>query len=231
MSNASARWALQGESVMVLVPARPAVDSSPNSLHRLPGPTVVVAEHFTDSPVGPFVVLSIGSPVRLGMRPALHYFVSVISSTTARRAGRSFWGFPHQLGTLSWVCEGDMTHIRWEEQELAIDAQASRRALPFFLPMRSAQVRTDGPVIVPSWNRGMARRAQVDISSAEQGPAAFLGGSFRGLCISGLNVRRKEARVPAGVFSSLRAPLRAPDPGVAGMRRSRPESDQALPSN
>jgi hypothetical protein len=218
VTQASARWALHGEAVVALVGARPGHDLVQRSLHPLPGPTLVIAERFTDSPVGPFSVLSVGMPVRLGLRPAWHYFVSVISSTNARRAGRAFWGFPHQLGTLSWVHEGDVTRIRWEEQELSIDASTKRGRVPFLVPMRSAQVRGDGPVVVPQWMRGSARRADVEISSAEQGPGSFLHGCHQGVCISSLHVRRSPARVPSGIFTSLRAPLGSPDPGVAGMR-------------
>jgi hypothetical protein len=231
VSDKSARWALHGESVVALLGVRPAFLTLPRPLHRLPGPTLVVAERFTESPVGAFTVLSVGVPVRLGVRPAWHYFISVISSTNARRAGRSFWGFPHQTGTVSWMHEGRTTRVRWEEQELSIDALAGRKPFPFLLPVRSAQVRGDGPVVVPEWTRGIAHRSQISISTAEQGPGAFLHGEHKGFCISGLHVRRSPARVPAGLFSSLRAPSRAPEPGVAGISRSQRSSERPLPSH
>jgi hypothetical protein len=230
-TRASSRWALQGESILAVVRARSMSAPLPRSLHRLPGPLLVVAERFADSPVGPFSVLSVGVPVRLGARPAWHYCISVVSTSDARRAGRSFWGFPHQLGTLTWATEGDTVSVRWEEQEMRIEAHRARRPLPFLLPVRSAQVRSDGPVIVPEWMRGMARRATVTIASSDSGPAAFLAGTHQGLRVSGLHVRRSPARVPAGMFSSLRAPLRSPEPGVAGMRRSAQSSDHPLPLN
>jgi hypothetical protein len=231
LTQSTARWALHGESVVALVSARPVNIPLPRAFHRLPGPTFVVAERFEDSPVGAFTVLSVGMPVRVGVRPAWHHFISVVSSTDARRAGRSFWGFPHQLGTISWITEGRMTRIRWEEQELSIDALSRERAMPFLLPLRSAQVRSDGPVVVPEWMRGMSRRAQIEISCADQGPGSFLDGSHKGFCISGLHIRRRPARVPAGLFTSLRAPMRSPEPGVAGMRRSAGKSEHPLPSH
>lgn len=233
MSDSSARWALNGESVVALVSARPSMLTLPRPLHRLPGPTLFVAERFTDSPVGPFSVLSVGLPVRLGMRPAWHYFISVISSTDARRVGRHLWGFPHQTGSISWIKEDRVTRIRWEEQELSIDVFANRRPLPFVMPMRSAQVRGDGPVVVPEWSRGLAHRSQISISAAEMGSGAFLDGDHRGYLVSGLHVRRSPARVPFGIFSSLRAPLR-PEPGVAGLghgHATRASSDRPLLSH
>ena len=231
MSDRSARWALYGESVVALVGARPTNLVLPRSLHRLPGPALIVAERFTDSPVGAFTVLSVGVPVRLGLRPAWHYFISVISSPEARRMGRAYWGFPFQTGTISWMSEGRMTRIRWEEQELSFNAFASRKPLPFVLPVRSAQIRSDGPVVVPEWSRGIAHRSRISISAAEQSPGAFLHGEHKGFCISGLHIRRSPARVPFGLFSSLRAPMRNPEPGVAGMGRSPASSDGPLPSH
>lgn len=220
MASDSARWALLGESVVAFAHVRTERSSIPRTLHRIPGPVVVIAERFAESPIGPFSVLSIGAFVRLGLRPAMHYFVSVVSSTEARRTGRSYWGFPYQLGTLSWNVDAVHTRVRWEEQELMIHARAHRRPVPFLLPVRSAQIRSDGPVVVPEWTRGFARRSQVAISSASQGPAAFLDGEYKGFRISGLHVHRSPARVPFGLFSSLRAPLRSPEPGVAGMHRA-----------
>lgn len=219
MSDNSARWALLGDSVVAFAHVKPERGVIARPLHRLPGPVVVVAERFAESPIGAFSVLSIGSFVRLGVRPALHYFVSVVSSTEARRTGRSFWGFPYQLGTLTWNIDAVNSQVRWEEQELTIHAHSSSRSFPFVVPVRSAQIRTDGPVVVPEWSRGRARRSVVDVSCADQGPGAFLKGQHNGFTVSGLSVRRMPARVPYGVFSSLRAPLRPVDPGVAGMRR------------
>jgi hypothetical protein len=227
----SARWALQGESIVAFVAVRPHVSMLPRSLHCLPGPTLVVAERFLDSSVGPFCTFAVGVPVRLGLRPAWHYFVSVVSSVDVRRAGRSHWGFPHQLGTLTWAVEDGTTTMRWEEQELAVVARNVRRPMPFLLPVRAAQVRNDGPVIVPEWMRGVASRARVDISCVEDGAVAFLDGSHRGLSVSGLHIRRSPARVPTGFFSTFRAPLGSPEPGVAGIARSRGRSNHRLPLN
>ncbi|MGH9284782.1 MAG: hypothetical protein ACRD0M_03780, partial [Acidimicrobiales bacterium] len=68
-----APWALAGEAVVgwvarcgALAPALPA------PLRPLPGPVLVVASHYADSPVGPFLELAVGWPGRLGLRAGLH---------------------------------------------------------------------------------------------------------------------------------------------------------------
>ena len=40
----------------------------------------------------------------------------VVTSVDARLGGRVNWGFPKELGTVSWLEEGDDRILRWEER-------------------------------------------------------------------------------------------------------------------
>lgn len=192
------------------------VSSLPKGLHPIPGPIVILAERFIDSPIGPYTSLSFGEPVRLGIRPGYFFGVSVLNSPEARRVGRQTWGFPHELGTLHWLSEAGHRSVEWEEGGISVNAKSSGRAKPFLIPMRMVQRRTDGPVIVPNRLRAMARGATVEVEAFGK-DLEGLNGTHRGMVLSGMVLRRNPARRAHGLLSTLRAPLRAPEPGVAGM--------------
>src|SRR4051812_42511057 len=120
-----APWALVGECLVALVSGR-ARPRSPGGLpvgvSRLPGPALVVAMRYTDSPVGPFLELAVAEPARLGLRPGLCVTTSVVSASPARVGGRLGWGFPRELGRLTWGRDGDGASLRWEDRGLEVRA-------------------------------------------------------------------------------------------------------------
>lgn len=217
-----AHWALLGEAIVAFVRRKHHfhVGPFPRGLHPVPGPLLIMGERFIDSPVGPFLSLAIGEPVRLGVRPGYFFGISVLNAPEARRAGRQYWGFPHELGTLHWNSDTGVRSLEWEERSLRLEAVSSSRPFPLLVPIRTLQRRTDGLVIVPTRLRALTRKARVTVDAAEGDDLVDLRGSHRGWTLSGMVVRRGPARRASGIWSTLRAPLRAPEPGVAGMSGS-----------
>src|SRR4051812_19847605 len=189
-----APWALVGECMVAVVrggSARSRPSLLPAGIRRLPGPALVVAMRYTDSPVGPFLELVVAEPARLGLRPGLCVTTSVVSASPARVGGRLGWGLPRELGRLTWWRDGDGASLRWEDRGVDIRALsasvgegsrwAGRLRVPFLVPLRSLQRRTDGPVVVPGHARGIARFAPVVVAVADDDPLNWLAGSHRGL--------------------------------------------------
>jgi len=221
MVTDEAQWALLGEAIVAIVPRRHRrLMPLPPGLRRMPGPAVVLAERFVDSPVGPYCSLAVGEPVRLGLRPGYYFGTSVVNVPDARRAGRQYWGFPSELGTLHWSIDDTERRMVWEERGFEVRTEVRDRALPVLLPLRTVQRRTDGPVVVPSRLRAMVRRARVDVGLSDADPFGVLSGSHRGFYLSGMLLRRRGARRALGWFSTFRAPFRAPEPGIIGMARA-----------
>ncbi len=216
--EAGGSWALLGEGIVAVVRRRSVRRMPlPKGLHRMPGPVLVVGERFVDSPVGPFLSLRVGEPARMGLRLGWYFGTSVVNNADARKLGRQYWGFPHELGTLRWNSEANTRSLTWEERGIQLEAEVAGRGLPILCSVRTLQHRTDGPVVIPSRLRALARRSTVALSFGPDDPLAGLGGSHFGFTLSGLLIRRHSARVGFGLFSTLRAPLRGPDPGVVGM--------------
>src|SRR3954451_5257158 len=86
----------------------------PVGVGRLPGPALVVALRYTDSPVGPFLELAVAEPARLRLRAGFCVTTSVVSAAPARVGGRLGWGFPRELGRLSWAVDGPDSVLRWD---------------------------------------------------------------------------------------------------------------------
>jgi len=210
-----APWELTGESIACLA-HWPGWRSRPplgRGLHRLPGPALVVAVCYTGSPVGPYLELAVGEPARLGARPGWTITAMVVDSPESRMGGVLNWGFPKQLGTLRWTAEGRSRELRWEERGISVRAEASRFVLPVLVPVRALQHRADGPVVVPGRLRGRANVSRVSVSVDDaDDPMAGLAGHHIGVVVAGMRFIVKPARHPAGLTTSLRAPLRAPEP-------------------
>lgn len=136
----------------------------------------------------------------------------VVDSPESRLGGILNWGFPKQLGTLSWSSEGRIRELRWEERGIVVRGEATRAVLPALVPVRALQRRTDGPVVVPGRLRGLARVARVTVEAPADDDVAPLAGDHLGVVVAGMRFVVRPARHPAGVTTSLRAPLRAPDP-------------------
>ena len=211
-----APWQLSGECVVAVVRRRRPSVTLPVGLSRMPGPALVVASRYSTSPVGPYVELALMEPARLGLRVGWCVTTMVVTSADARVGGVVNWGFPKELGTLGWAAVGGGVEVTWKERDVRVESRPfGRRAIPALVPMRSVQRRADGPVVVPGRVRGWARVARVTVSVArDDDPMAAYAGTHWGLQVRGLHLRMDAARTPAGLLSSLRAPLQAPEPAL-----------------
>jgi hypothetical protein len=90
--------------------------------------------------------------------------------------------------------------------------------LPLFIPFRNLQRRSDGPVVVPASVRGRGHVARVEVELGVNDPLVWLAGRHRGIVVDGLHFTLDPARLPAGLTSTLRAPLTAPEPAMSGQR-------------
>src|SRR3954470_12097144 len=88
--------------------------------------------------------------------------------------------------------------------------------VPRNFPFRNVQRRGDGPVVVPASVRGRGHLARVEVEVGDNDPLVWLAGTHRGLVVDGLHLTLEPARLPAGLTSTLRAPLTAPEPAMSG---------------
>src|SRR5205807_2474810 len=112
--------------------------------------------------------------------------------------------------------EGDERELRWVERGIAVRARPGGPSFPLLVPFRNLQRRADGPVVIPTRLRGKAHRAKVDVTVGENDPLVWLAGRHRGLFVAGAHFVLDPARLPAGLASTLRAPLTAPEPAMSG---------------
>lgn len=186
----------------------------------MPGPALVIAARYDASPVGPYAELSINHPARVGLRPGWCVTTMAVSSQAARTGLQLNWGMPSEVGMVSWA---DATpdvgpSLVWEEGGLEIVGEPTGKAAPLVVPLRALQRRADGPVMVPRRFFGRTRftraHVRVDATDNDRG-LAWLAGSHRALAVAGVRIVIHPARQPAGMLSSLRAPLRAPEAALA----------------
>ncbi len=186
----------------------------PYGLERMPGPTLLAAVCYTGSPVGPYLELAVGEPARLGIRPGWCITTMVVDSAESRLGGRASWGYPKELGTLTWRSDGDERELHWVERDLTVTGRCTRARLPFLAPVRSLQRRADGPVVVPGRLRGRACLTSLTVEVGSGDDLATLAGPHRGVHVAGMRFLIRPARHPIGFTSSLRAPLHAPEPAL-----------------
>jgi hypothetical protein len=215
-----APWELAGECIVAVV--RPPADRPPLpvGLHPVPGPLVVTATRFTESPVGPYLELSVAEPARVGARIGLCMTLMVVDSPESRLAGRLNWGLPKQLGTLRWLADGDERTLAWEDRDVVVRGVPAGPSVPMIAPIRSLQRRTDGVVVIGGRLRGQARPARIEITAPDADGLAGLAGPHRGMVLSGLRMVLSPARRPAGLTATLRAPLRAAEPALSWSREA-----------
>lgn len=167
--------------------------------------------------MGPYTELAVAEPARLGLRPGFCVVTMVVSSADSRVAGVVNWGFPKEVGSLTWAPAGEGAELWWHEREIAVRSQPhGRRGVWAWVPLRNLQRRGDGPVVVPSRLRGRIRRAHVTVDVPAADPLAAYAGRHRGVHVRGLRFVVDPARHPAGLASTLRAPLQAPEPALRG---------------
>ncbi len=208
-----APWALHGEAIVALARwrGRPPV---PAPARALPGPCLVAAACFTDSPVGPYLELAVAQPARLGARPGWWVTLSVVDRLDARTGGRLNWGFPTEMGRLTWSADGDERALTWDDRRVAVRGRPVGIGTPFAAPMRAFQPRGDGSVVVPGRARGRVRPARVTVEVEPGDPLVGLTGRHPGGLVSGLALVIREARTPLGFIAPLRAPRPGPEPAL-----------------
>ena len=214
MSAPLAPWELAGESIVGLARWRGAPVRLPAGLSRVPGRTLVSATRYTESPVGPFVELVVGHPARLGLRFGWHISEAVVTEADARLGGRLNWGFPSDMADLSWEIDGEERAVVWLSRGLTVRGRPRGMPLPWLVPVRALQRRSDGFVIVPGHQRGRARLARVFVEAKPDDRLAAIEGRHPGVMVAGLRATVRPARAPLGLAKSLVAPLRAPEPAV-----------------
>lgn len=217
-------WRMLGECVLAWVPVPAGLRSLlPDGVRPLPGRAALVAVSYTDSPVGPFLELSLGLPARIGLRPGLCVVFQNVSEPEARRAYASAWGLPAGLGSLSWQGDGAERVMRSHDIGLEVRGIPVGPSLPAVVPIRSVQRRVDGPVVLPRRFLALVRLSKTVVTLDADGghpvdqPAgaevfSAVAGAHPGAVMSGVRIVARPARQPAGLWSSLRAPAQAPDP-------------------
>lgn len=214
MSAPVAPWAVAGESLIAVARCPDPPGTLPAGLAKLPGPALVIANRYTDSPVGPYLELAIGCPARLGARPGWCFTTMVVDNAAARKGGQLNWGYPKELGKLLWRQDGDERELRWADRDVCVRGTPGSLVVPFLVPMRSLQHRVDGPVVVPARLRGKARTASITVYAPKDDGLARLAGTHRGVHVASMKFVVKPARHPVGFASTLLAPLRAPEPAL-----------------
>ena len=179
----------------------------------------MVGVRYDHSPFGPYLELSVAEPARLGLRPGLCVTTMALTSADVRAACRPLWGLSAELGTLRWSDEGDERALTWVERGVTIRGRPWGPGLPAAVPVGSVQRRSDGPVLAPRRFRARVRLAGTAVTVPEGDQLAWLDGPHPGALMTGVRVVAFPARRPTGLLSTLRVPLRAPDPagGAATM--------------
>lgn len=113
-------WSGTGTCWVAVVRARHGRPPLPPGLHPFFGPHLVVAARYEDSPVGPYLEIAVATPARFGAHVGMCSTTMVVNSREARDAGIEHWGFPKELGNLSWSEDGNSETVRWEERGIEL---------------------------------------------------------------------------------------------------------------
>jgi hypothetical protein len=240
----SAPWRLVAEVVLAWVPSSRLAgwrSLLPSGIRPLPGPAALVGVRYDDSPVGPYLELSLALPARLGLRPGLCVVFQVLSLPAARVAYRSNWGLPADVGQISWEVAGHERIVRCEAPGLELRGTPVGPGVPAIVPVRSVQRRADGPVVLPRRFLALVRLARtavvvddepgggdlgvgVGAGAGAGGRVSFgaLAGTHPGAVMAGARILARPARHPFGLWSSLRAPLVVPEPALLTGGRAEP---------
>jgi hypothetical protein len=203
-----APWALRGEALVCLARRRPRLPLG-EGLLPAPGPTVVAAIRFTDSPVGPFLQLMVAAPARLGTHLGWTTLSVVVDKPDAMVGLRVNWGVPAELGELRWFARDGVRQLLWEDRDLSVKARGRGIGVPMVVPHRQVQARADGPVVVPDRLWGLFRPALVSIEASPRDELDGLVGRHAGATVDGLHRTIAPARTPVGLLAPLRAPAAA----------------------
>jgi len=207
MTAPGAPWRLQGEAIVTFAraPGLRQPGRAPTS-RRLPGPVLVGAVRYTNTPVGPYLEFAVGEPAWLRNRPGFAITTMVVDSPASRLGGRANWGFPKEMGLLRWTTDGLERELRWSDRDITVHATTSgRRGMPAWVPVHAIQPMPDGDAIVPGrlWGWLTPARVQIDVPSGD--PLAPIAGHHTGALLSSFGFVVGPARIPA-------APVLAPTP-------------------
>ncbi|MDP9403471.1 MAG: hypothetical protein M3P85_09070 [Actinomycetota bacterium] len=213
-------WVMSGECVLGWARRGPDWCSRlPAALSPVPGPVAVIGARYDDSPVGPYLELSVAEPARLGLRTGMCVTTMAVSSPRARAACRERWDLPAEIAAMRWSAEGEERSLVWEEREIVLRARPRGPWLPAVMPLRSLQSGAAGPVVVPRRFGSRLRLAEVDVDVPAGDSFASLRGRHAGAMTAGARMVTRPARRPAGMLSSI--PLRVrqvvPGPEPAGL--------------
>jgi hypothetical protein len=220
-------WRMVGECVLGWVRTpRAARALLPAGVSPLPGPSALVAVSYSDSPVGPYLELSLGLPARIGIRPGLCVVLQVLSEPDAGRAYRTNWGLPATIGPLVWRAEGEDRVMGCEALGIEIRGKPVGPRFPAIVPIRSLQSRDHRPLVLPRRFVALVRLARTVVSLTEQEDRGGhldegahmvrdLAGAHPGAVMSGVRIVARPVRQPAGLWSSLRAPFPGIEPAMS----------------
>lgn len=214
LSPVSDVWLLSGECVLAWARRGPGwCTNLPGALSPLPGPLAVIGARYDDSPVGPYLELSVAEPARLGLRTGLCVTTMAVTSPQARAACRERWDLPAEVAAMHWSAAGDEWSLVWEEREIVVTSRPRGPWVPAVTPLRFLQSGRGGPVVVPRRLGSRLRLAQVDVDAPSGDAFAALCGSHPGAVTAGARMVTRPARRPAGVVSSIPLRVRRVVPG------------------
>ena len=207
-------WSLAGEFVVGVMRLPPSGSSLPAGLHRVPGPHLLLAARYDESPVGPYLELAVSEPARLGARLGMCVTTMVVTTPEARVGGRANWGLPKELGSLDWSHDGDTRVLRWFERDVVVRATPIGPPLPTLVPFRTLQRRADGPVAAVARVRGRARTARVELSAPPGDPWSPMTGAHLGALVSSARLVMGKA-CPPPEPRPRRGTSRVPEPALS----------------
>ncbi len=181
----------------------------PDGIDAAPGPAVVAAVRYTDSPVGPFLHLAVLVPARLGAHPGWSAVLVVADKADAIVGLQLNWGIPATLGELRWFAHDGVRQLLWEDRDLSVKARGRGIGFPMVVPHRLVQARSDGPVVVPDRHWGILRPAIVSVEVGARDALDCLHGRHLGATVDGVHRTIAPARTPVGLLAPLRAPAGA----------------------
>jgi hypothetical protein len=219
MSPRAGQWTLQGEAMVAFTARRPQRPTLPRGLSTVPGPAMVTATRYTQSPVGPFLELAVAEPVRLGARVGWCRTLVVVDRDDVRLGDRLQWGFPAERGMLRWFVRDEERELVWDDRDIVVRGRGLGPTWPYLSPQRTLQQRNSEPVVVPGHVRGMARAARVTVQTMPGDALVGLAGRHLGIMVAGLHRVWHDARLAERLRPSL-APAggasasHSPDPAV-----------------
>lgn len=136
----------------------------------------------------------VSEPVRLGVHFATCATLMVVNSVGSCEAGRAYWGFPKEMGTLSWSRQGEDVSLRWEERAFVVGGSPMGPSFPALVPFRSLQTRDDGVVRFGGLATGRGRLCSVEVHVDSGDPLAGVTGRHPGIYLAPGRVRMDAAR-------------------------------------